>query len=110
MVLSLFRALLLIFDFPWVDKFSLFLVNYSTPIFLQFVSLGSDHVLIELTIDRVSLLIVFLVKCVLLIQQREGDVKRLLYPAFTILTLFVFAACFVDAWYAGHDRLRSKHC
>jgi len=74
-VLCLLRTLTFVIKFPKEEEnmFVLLLVTQTTPIFLQFVTF--------------SLLIVFLIKCLLSIQERSHLIYKVLYPSYALLVV-----------------------
>lgn len=90
-MLCLQRVIVFSVEFDW-NLFTLLLVMYCLPIFFQFVTF--------------SLLIVFLIKCLLVMQERGHLVKRYLYPTFTLIVLGLGGACFFvsyNSWKEEND-------
>lgn len=80
-----FRWILVTIPFRWTLGFSLLFLYIMLPIFLQFVTF--------------SLLIVFLQKCLLILQRKEHLVNVRLYPIYATLLLTLLAGMCADAFY-----------
>eukprot|EP00040_Diaphanoeca_grandis_P027935 m.160170 g.160170 ORF g.160170 m.160170 type:complete len:339 (+) comp31172_c1_seq1:391-1407(+) len=90
-LLCLHRVIMFTVEFEW-NMFTLLLVMYCYPIFLQFVTF--------------SLLIVFLIKCLLVMKELNYMVARYLYPAFALISVAIGVAC-VCVSYAAYKQYYS---
>lgn len=96
-LLCIQRVIIFSVAFDW-NLFTLLLIMYCLPIFIQFVTF--------------SLLIVFLIKCLLVMQERAHLVKRYLYPSFAAVIVAIGIACVVvsySAWQHSRDSSASSH-
>eukprot|EP00051_Salpingoeca_urceolata_P007224 m.95744 g.95744 ORF g.95744 m.95744 type:complete len:369 (-) comp15162_c1_seq1:47-1153(-) len=87
---SCFRVFTYTVKLRWTH-FHLMLWMYAFPIFLQYLTF--------------SLLTLFLIKCLMMMQNRAQSLRRVVYPAYVCLSLSIFGACVGFSWWSGEEHL-----